>query len=194
MTNFIFDAYGTIVHNPSTVNLYKELIGSSQIPSPMISNIEFKDFVKNINIPESKQEHYINLMDEEISNIYLDQEAFFLISDLKDRGHFISVASNLANPYSIPIKKFYNDVVDSFIFSYEVGFKKPDEIFYQMVIDEANKKQKTNFSSFEFMMIGDSYKNDFLGPLRYGISSLYHVNEDRKVHWKLIRNHLGKYL
>lgn len=194
MINFIFDAYGTIVHNPSTKNLYKEIVKDRSIPSPMIINVEFSDLLDQLNVPKSNQEQYLIQMENELENIYVDQLAFFLISELKNRGHFISIASNLANPYSIPIKKFYHTIVDSFIFSYEIGFKKPQEEFYNIIINEANIKQNTNLNANEFLMIGDSYKNDFSGPLRYGMQALYNVDERGKVDWPIIRNQLEKYL
>lgn len=194
MINFIFDAYGTVVHNPSTKNLYKEIIKGAPMPSPMIIDIEFNDLLDQLNVQKSDQEQYLIQMENELENIYVDQLAFFLISDLKNNGHFISIASNLANPYSIPIKKFYDGIVDSFIFSYEIGFKKPQEEFYKIVISEANIKQNANFNANEFLMIGDSHKNDFSGPLRYGIQTLYNVNEHGKVDWPIIRNQLEKYL
>lgn len=186
ITTFVFDAYGTIVHNPSKINIYKQLIGDIKTVSPMITNLPFDDFLLNCGLSDDEVDSYKEQMAEEINNIVIDQEAFDTIKQLKKAGYHIAVASNLANPYADPLIKFYSKIVDTWAFSFEIGAKKPQMSFYIDVMKKVNEKTREISYPDQFLMIGDNYQNDFVGPISCGMQATFLADANRKIDWSVL--------
>jgi putative hydrolase of the HAD superfamily len=90
---------------------------------------------------------------------------------LHEDGHRIVVGSNFDSRLNAIVKRFPELSVAHAIFcSAEVGYRKPDPLFYQVVADSFGITD-----SDEVTMIGDDFENDYIAPKRFGWKAL-HLN------------------
>lgn len=84
---------------------------------------------------------------------------------LKERGIKIAIGSNLAQPYADFVRVRLGEQVDILHFSCEIGLIKPDPAFFRSACARLGVAPK------DTMMIGDSYKNDFMGAQEAGLNA-----------------------
>lgn len=187
---FIFDAYGTIVHNPLRINPYKQAMADirgmdpSLILKPMEFPSNFADYLARHGFTQQQVSQYLYLLEVELKSIYPCPHAMSVLKTLKEKGYKIIVASNLAYPYAEPIEKFYSQLVDLHIYSFFGGVVKPEPKFYNYLVAKANLKGFNISPSNQAIMIGDSYENDFLGPRSNpALSSFWIGNDNRQMDW-----------
>lgn len=78
----------------------------------------------------------------------------------------IALCSNLAYGYGGKVKALLPEVVESKVFSYEVGAKKPEPEIYQAVCEQLG------LPPARILFIGDSPRCDEKGPREFGMKSL----------------------
>lgn len=174
MKAVVFDAYGTLVRigKKANPNPFKMVSGGrkDEAFNPLTTPITLEDYDKHF----QDKRHYVNALeqakkalDAEIATIKPFPEAMDVIKALRGKDYKIAVCSNLAQPYAKPIVDIFGDLVDSYIWSFEVGFAKPQEGIYKAVEDSLNA------SGQDIHMIGDTYDCDFMGPKNFGWNATF---------------------
>ncbi len=179
----IFDLYGTLLYIKEKTNPYYRLFKKWKVDlrkakdSALTKNWEnLQELAKEWGGNQSVNlELYQKDLEAELASTQLYCETKEVLEELRNRGIKIGVISNLASPYRKPFFDLGLDqLVDHYIFSCDVGVKKPSPEIYQLMID------KWSFSPAEILMVGDSPKCDFLGPKSLGINAILLQRERTK--------------
>jgi len=76
----------------------------------------------------------------------------------------VAVCSNLAFEYGPAVRRLLPEL-DAYVFSFEVGAKKPDGVIYAATCDALN------CAPDEVIFIGDSKRCDVYGPQTFGMQA-----------------------
>jgi len=94
--------------------------------------------------------------------LYDDVEACW--SKLKANGDRIVIASNFDSRLNEIVTEHQPlSLADAVYCSAEVGYRKPDPLFYKTVAESFGIKDAD-----EVVMIGDDFENDYVAPVRFG--------------------------
>ncbi len=140
-------------------DLFKKGVLSSVTTNMLLDDIIFRE---NNFSPEisSLFEKYLQ---DEISSITLFSDVDHILPLLQSNGYKIAITSNLAKDFGQPALDLLPIKPDFIIFSYEVGYRKPESgIFQQLVL-------KSGVEPDNILHIGDKYKNDYVGATNFGI-------------------------
>lgn len=133
--------------------LWKELVGFVFEDIKPIDSL-FKDLWDHFASPDNWQ-------------LYDDVEP--CLSAIKSDGNKIVIASNFDSRLHKVLKvRSLDSEIDDVFCSAEVGFRKPDPMFYQVVADSLQFN-----GNEEVTMIGDDFENDFVGPREFGWNALH---------------------
>jgi len=114
--------------------------------------------------------------------IHLFAGAAELLDRLHSSGKKIYLLSNAQRVFTEPEMKMLGiyDIFDGILYSSDVGFKKPSNLFYQTLFDKFSLKKEDS------VMIGNEQKADIEGAARFGIDSMYiHTNQSAPLTGKL---------
>ncbi len=106
--------------------------------------------------------------------IHLFAGAADLLGRLHSAGKKIYLLSNAQRVFTEPEMKMLGiyDIFDGILYSSDVGFKKPSNLFYQALFD------KFSLGKEDSVMIGNEQTADIEGATRFGIDSMYiHTNQ-----------------
>lgn len=178
------DLYGTLINKPSKNGPY-EILMEKLCLSPnqrrLAKNILLKHEIYDLeeiagqinfcNLPLPDLNFFTKLLTEELENIHIfDDTTKFL--EHSSEQYSLCLISNLATHYKVP---YFNLGLDKYfkstIFSCEVGFVKPEEEIFNLIIDSSE------VSLDSILMIGDSLSSDYEGAAKVGIKSLL-LNRD----------------
>lgn len=168
-----FDAYGTLCYIEAKTHPYRRLLKSYAIPPAvwrhelMTKPISFEAFGSKYDINDIDIEETKNLIQQEVDSVKLYLEVIDALQVLKMRGFKLAVISNLASPYSEPIRSFFSTTVDHIVLSYEVGAIKPDPKIFQVLCE------KLETAPEQVVMVGDSKKSDIQGAHKYGMQAIH---------------------
>lgn len=101
---------------------------------------------------------------EDLAGCRLFEDVAPTLQRLRADGCRIAVCSNLAQPYSEVVRRLLPDL-DAYVFSFEVGAKKPDPAIYRAVCVALDCQPR------EILFVGDSQRADVDGPRRFGMSA-----------------------
>jgi HAD superfamily hydrolase (TIGR01549 family) len=170
------DAYGTICYIGKKSNPYRKLFERLNVDvknasrMAMTQNCDLKTLAEILNhsakIETSEIEQEI---EREISSVKLFPEVYEVLLGLKKANIALALVSNLSPPYAKPILELLPNIFDSLVFSFEIGFIKPEKEIFSCLCT------KLNCSPDEILMIGDSLSSDIKGANNFGINSL-HIN------------------
>jgi HAD superfamily hydrolase (TIGR01549 family) len=104
---------------------------------------------------------------EELLSIRLYPEVSAVLHELKRRGYKLAIASNLAQPYAVPVRHLLPFELDAYAWSFDVGAIKPDPEIYRWVGDALG------CAACEMLMVGDTSEADFKGASACGLHSLH---------------------
>ena len=105
--------------------------------------------------------------------LYDDVSSCFL--RLKERGDRIVIASNFdSRLHDIVAKHDSLGIADSVFCSAEIGYRKPDPLFYKTVAESLGLCE-----SDDVTMIGDDFENDYVAPVRFGWKA-FHLDRRSK--------------
>lgn len=168
-----FDAFGTLckvtnARNPFAL-LFERLGLSSRDAghAAMTVNLDFPSFAhvfargKRIKVDDLQK-----LLREELDSIRLYPESLDVLEDLRRKGYALAVVSNLAQPYSEPIKRLIGPYIDVFIWSYELAAAKPDRKIFATLCN------RLDCLPMRVLMVGDSWEADVMGSSNYGMPSV----------------------
>ena len=150
----------------------------------VINNIEnhIQTFIKKNNLAEKYSDTFIKLIREHKPNInlsYSNLKKLKVISNtfknlvLITNGRSISQRNKLQ---SLNIQKFFMEI----LISEEFGFKKPDKIFYEKIIEK--------YKNYNLIFIGDNIDIDLITPIDKGLKTILIKNLNNRIH-KLNNNH-----
>ena len=171
MSKFIaFDVFGTLIKMNRTLNPYARLLKvghGDQRRDFMTQNKSIQQFCNELGLG-----HMTTVIERELQG---ELNALTLFDDVQDTlhrlrrdGKRIALCSNLAQAYGDAVKLLLPGM-DAYIFSYEVGAKKPEPAIYQHVCDALECQAR------DITFIGDSPRADVEGPKNFGMKSK-HLN------------------
>jgi FMN phosphatase YigB (HAD superfamily) len=186
MTNTaIFDAFGTIVRIAKPQYPYRTLY--RHLPEhlraivtanlhPLTETYSFGEYFDAV-VELAGTDHAIlatltpDLREElceqvvtEVNSIEVLDSASSLLQTLRIHDVAIGVCSNLATPYVAPVRALFSAMVDSWCFSCEDGFAKPDLRIYRLMLERLGS------APGQAVMFGDTLLCDVQGPALAGIS------------------------
>lgn len=129
----------------------------------MIATLQSLDLITEKHVAEIQQ-----LIDAECASIHQALFAKEILEEITEVCHYkLAVISNLGYDYGKPALKALNHPVDHVLFSYEIGYKKPDAQIFQELIVQSGLKPS------EILHVGNSYKNDYLGARQAGMHAIH---------------------
>lgn len=165
----VFDAFGTLItFGGPRLNPYRHFLPpGARMPSerrPFLT----RDVGPEVFARELGLEHALPIIEEELrfelEGLALFPEVLFALRMLKEQNIEVAVCSNLAQPYGGPVRRLLPQV-GHFIFSYEVGYAKPESEIYEDVC------RALAVLPPQVLFIGDSSRCDFVGPAAFGMQS-----------------------
>lgn len=178
MKAIIFDLYNTLVYTENRlVSPYSSFLNSIGLTKSeikvWIDNIltnnysSFDELLNNIKPGYSfNVDKFENQIKEEIQNTFVYDDVYKCL-DILSKKYELFLLSNISTIYK---ESYYNLNLDNYIktpfFSCDIGYRKPDVGSFKHVLSE------TGLKSNEVIMIGDSYKSDFLGAQNAGIKAI----------------------
>lgn len=150
----------------------------------VINNIEnhIQTFIKKNNFEEKYSVKFIKLMRDHKPNISLSNSNLKKLKVINKKfknlvlvtnGRSISQRNKLQ---SLNIKKFFREI----LISEEFGFKKPDKILYDKLIEK--------YKNYNLIFIGDNIDIDLITPINKGLKTIFIRNLNNRIH-KLNNNH-----
>lgn len=113
---------------------------------------------------EQLWEHFANP-----SNWQLYDDVETCWSKIRDNGGDLYIASNFDSRLHEIVRQFpIFKIAKASFCSAEVGFRKPDPMFYEHIATEIGIND-----SQEVMMVGDDFENDFVAPSAFGWKAIY---------------------
>ena len=174
----IFDLNGTLGRYERTPRSYLRLQRNLNLPIEdkkrfkhliLTKNYEnISELVRDLNSKlEIDEADFNKELDDEIKSFTLYPETLDVLNELISRNIGLMVISNIATPYKAA---FYDSglskLIESPIFSCDVGFKKYDKEIYLLAL------KRLDLQPEEVLMIGDDLRNDVLGPQNTGIRGI----------------------
>jgi putative hydrolase of the HAD superfamily len=134
----------------------------------------YSSFCKNLGLETTMKnvESIREIRDQAEKKTFVYDHVMPMLKKLKMRGYKIGLLSNTTN-FAIDRLKDNTkllDYIDYPIFSYEIGFIKPDLKMFKKVLGLANCKKE------ETIMIGDKEQNDVIPARRLGINAIHYKN------------------
>lgn len=105
-----------------------------------------------------------SMLEAQINGVGLYPDVPELLARLRETGWKIGLCSNLAMDFGPRVKELLPDM-DAYIFSFEVGAKKPEREIYAAVC------KVMSCDAQDVFFIGNSQKADFDGPAEFGMRS-----------------------
>ncbi len=173
----VFDLYGTLVHITDESRPYSRLFmdlnltlreGRLAKKVALTENLGLAVLAGRIR-PDAQIDlrSYEEDVSRELDSVKLYPETVRVLEGLRDKGISTCVISNLASPYCEPFFALgLNGLVDYYIFSCEVGLKKPDPAIYRMAI------ASLAVDPHNALMVGDKVINDVYGPKFIGMNAV----------------------
>ena len=157
----VFDAFGTLLtYNGQRRNPYRLLRAEVRLPF-LTRNASIDTFAAELGI-----EYHLceirQVLAEDLAGIVLFDDVDDTLSKLRTAGLRLAVCSNLAQFYGAVVRQLLPGL-DGYIFSYEVGAKKPEPAIYEAACTAVGCTPR------EALFIGDSRRADFNGPRAYGM-------------------------
>ncbi len=138
----------------------------------------------------------INAIKLEVNDLFMNYPPLFLnesilpmLHILKNEGYSLNISSNTGyiEGYTMTATLANMNIAGYFdfcIFSDEIGLSKPSSGFFEKVYDQAGLEKR------EVLHVGDNFKADYEGALRYGFKALHINNQQYTIND--IKRHLQK--
>lgn len=145
---------------------FERAIGNELNPKKIIESIIRK---MNIDIDDSDTNEILKLREERLKRALIDVDSTVLdvLSHIKNSGKKICLISNadiidVMHWSNSPLSKFFDDK----IFSYEVGYLKPQSEIYKLAL------KKMNVTPKECIFIGDGGSDELKGAKELGMKTI----------------------
>lgn len=104
---------------------------------------------------------------EELASVRLFHDTRDTMLGLREAGFVVAIASNLAYPYSVPVRLLLPFEPQVWAWSFAVGAVKPEPAFYAALCN------LLGYSPREVLMVGDTLANDYEGAKDAGLHALH---------------------
>lgn len=173
MQAIFFDAFGTLCEIEDKRNAYMPIIKAwpggvaDAYQNLMTRNCSPADLAHEAGCSKETINEVEKFLAAEIESIRLFPEVITVLERLRQDGLKWAIVSNLATPYAEPLLKLLPFTPDACVWSFAVGYRKPEEDIYRHACQFLNVKPSS------VLMVGDSLKNDFETPKRLGMQAKY---------------------
>jgi len=167
----IFDGFGTLIEPVrQRQNAYERLAPAAALN---VGEARLPFLTRNASLAELSQEYGVSWLEpiltqelaHEIAMLKVYAEVTELLRRLRSRGLKLAVCSNLAAGYGLAVRSLL-PAREAFIFSYEVGARKPDPTIYRACCEAVRSRLR------DILSVGDNNKRaDFEGPQAFGMSA-----------------------
>lgn len=169
-SGIVFDLYNTLVFIADKRHCYRKFLEYYDVRSHQnlvtimtTSHYSFEELAESLSLSKKDFSEYEKMLQAELDSVKLYPETITVLEKLKHKK--LSVISNLATPYCKPFFDLgLHRFVDDWVFSCEVGVKKPDKHIYQII--------QNKWEIDDILMVGDSLPCDVLGPQKIGFDAL----------------------
>lgn len=162
----------------SEINVrYWQMLERNEMTKPEILVGRFKEFFEVMGLDASKAEAFnaeyqIALGD----TIVFCDDAFTILNNQKEKYKLVAITNGTALAQAKKLKGSGLDKVFHHIFiSEEVGYEKPNKEYFDIVLQEAGIKDKS-----EALIIGDSLTSDIKGGENMGIDTCWYNPSKKK--------------
>lgn len=168
-----FDAFGTLCEICNKRNPYKPILKAwptgvaSAYQHLMTRNIPPGRLALEAGCSQECARQVEQSVQAEITSMRLYPEVPYVLSSLRKRGLKWAIVSNLATPYADPLLKLLPFTPDACVWSFDVGFRKPEECIYYHACT------MLEVTPAEVLMVGDSRENDYIAPKALGMQARY---------------------
>lgn len=164
----VFDAFGTVVKPVDRSAGYRTILSKSQDlrqgrRMALTKDVDMVGLASLLQVEPPLQEH-LDQLEVEVAGIEPYEDTLPTIEALRALGKQVAICSNLAAPYGPTVRQLL-PMVDDFIFSYEVGFLKPEQGIYDAVCE------RLGVEPHEVLFIGDTPLADVEGPTKAGMKA-----------------------
>lgn len=112
-------------------------------------------------LPQEHREKVFSELSNSEHRLYEDSECF--IMDLKSKGYYLGIVSNMFKISADRIRKLFPEFLDMFdvtTFSSEVRMRKPGQGIFLYTLNKLNEKYDVVIKPREIVMIGDKMDKD----------------------------------
>jgi HAD superfamily hydrolase (TIGR01549 family) len=174
----IFDLYGTLAFINKRTETFKKLIEMLTGNDPksitalkkiiLTNELKIADLVALVNPRmEIDIDKFETETKDEVNSTKVYPDTCSLLQTIRDRHYKIGLISNLDIYFKAPFFDLgLSTLVDSYVFSCEVGMKKPDRKIYEIALNQLG------LAPNEALMVGDSIQSDYYGPKAMGINAI----------------------
>lgn len=163
-----FDAFGTLVDILDKRSPYQAIFRAGRkapAVSPLTAPITLEEYARQCQAQWDAA--WTEDLAAELASTAPYPETTEVLSAVRARGLKTIVASNLAQPYGQPVNAQLGDWLDVVCFSFDLGAAKPDQAFYLA------QCQKAGCQPSEVLMVGDTWKSDYMGATAAGLRALH---------------------
>lgn len=167
-----FDAFGTLVEITDKRGPFRALLGEGPRGQPsadaLISPLGLSDLARelSIEIGEARLQELEHDLAAECRSVRLRPGMDLIWSLLRRASVKIGICSNLALPYAEPLLGVIPGIPNALIFSFEVGFAKPQPEIFHLVCKQLGMPAK------QILFVGDTLDADVLGPQTIGMHAM----------------------
>jgi len=181
----IFDSYSTLLTTPELrIRKYLEdysLQKQKEIFQILEKTNTFEDVLNTIQFKnENKKNEFLSIIKNDLKTIKPYPETIDVLNKLKEK-YTILIDSYLLPPYEEPIIKYFNQIVNKIILSFQEEFPKWEDQHYE------NLKNRLNKSWDKILFIWDNYKKDYILPKNHNFNAL-HLQRAGKTHQESIED------
>lgn len=172
MRAIVFDAYGTLLHITERRDPYQALLRESSSARAearrliMARQLTFPALLEALGLPYADASRLAAEIAAEVASVAVYAEVPATLARLRAAGYRLAVVSNLAPPYAEPIRRLLGPWLDVAVFSFEVGYLKPQAEIFHLACARLGAQPA------EVMMVGDSPSSDAAGARVAGLHPL----------------------
>lgn len=104
---------------------------------------------------------------DELSSIQIYPEVADTLQKIKDSGYKVALCSNLALPYSVPVKILLPFEPDYSAWSFNCRALKPEREIYKILCKGVECLPE------QILFVGDTVEADFDGPKKFGMQAIH---------------------
>lgn len=170
----VFDAFGTVCHIRNRQSPFRKIAmnypdrhAASRIA--MTKPLGLAAFESYMNPPGNinRIAQLERCLHDELMSITLFPEVPRVLDALKKRSLKLAIASNLAQPYAVPVRALLPIEMDTYAWSFDVGAMKPDREIFAWTGNALGCKPH------EMLMVGDTMNDDYDGATACGLHALH---------------------
>jgi FMN phosphatase YigB (HAD superfamily) len=167
-----FDAFGTLVEITDKRGPFRALLSEGpkgqRVANALMSPLGLNDLARELSI-EIGEARLLDLEHDlaaECRSVRLRPGMDFIWSSLRRASVKIGICSNLALPYAEPLLGVIPGIPDALVFSFEVGFAKPQPEIFHLVCKQLGMPAE------QILFVGDTPEADVLGPQAIGMHAM----------------------